>query len=92
MGIISETKDTYRYAKDELSRDFSRVGWKKKKKVKKKSFGIERGKSIPTSNVIKKIKKTLPKSVYKRGKFKRKNIKKIKKQSFNVDLNLKGLY
>ena len=99
MGIISELKSTYNFAKGELKSDLKRNPTTAKaiKKVKRfakspqkiKFTKVKRGKSISTEKALKKIKKGVPKSRFKRAKYKSKKSSQIRRETFNIGLNLK---
>jgi len=101
MGIMSEIRSTYSFAKGELKKDIkrsptlSRAYDKTKKTFKKpklvKIVKPKRGKSISNEAVLKKLKKSSPKSKYKRVKYKGKTWSGIKKDSFSTTLK-GGLY
>jgi len=100
MSFISEFKSTYNFAKGELRADIKRnptltKGYNKIKSLRTKKRSkkpikkwVEKGRSIPTEEVFKKIKKKAPKSKYKKIKYKRKPLTKIKKETFSTYLNI----
>jgi len=101
MGIISEAKSTYRFARGELAKDIKRNPTARKYYAKtKKTIStirnprkmeltrLKRGKTIPTKDVLSKLKKNVPKSKYQRAKYKKKPIKNIRQNLFSVGLNI----
>lgn len=101
-------KGTYKFAREELSSDIKRIPGAKKsvkriRKMKskgtkgilkstKKAIKITGGKKISNKKAFAKIGKSLPKSKYKRAKYKRKSSRAIKKEIFGTKLNLDQIY
>jgi len=103
MGIISEIKSTYKFARNEVSRDLKRNpttnkaikrGKKTLKqiksfKLKKPNLKAKKGKKLTNRKVLRGLKKKVDvKFNLKKRKFKRKKINEIRRESFGISLNI----
>lgn len=97
MGIFTEIKSTYNFAKGELVGDLKRNpttarALKKTKKFIKtrpkilKNSSVKRGKSISTEQALSQLKKDSPKSIYKKKKFSKKPIKMVRSEAWSTDI------
>lgn len=97
MGIFNTIKSTYKYAKGEFKSDLKknpttskaidRVKSIKVKIPKKPIFKVKSGKKLSDTRVLSDLKKKAGvKFNYKKAKYKRKSMKQIRGESFNIRL------
>ena len=100
MGIFSGIKSTYKFAKGEFVGDLKRnpTTARALKKTKRTiarvkatpknlaSTKLKRGKSLSTEKALNKLRKNAPTSVYKKRKFTKKPIQRIRNEAWSVGL------